>query len=80
MLDRAGHPYFHRIYVIHYSTYTRVLGSVSIHSLRTVVLDYGELLAYWFTLHFFFLQISLRSTKELGPFVTYGIEDGLAIK
>ncbi len=25
--------------------------NVSIHSLRTVVLDYGELLAYWFTLH-----------------------------
>ncbi len=39
-----------RIYVIHYSTYTRVPGSVRIHSLRTVVLDYGELLAYWFTL------------------------------
>ena len=39
-----------RIYDLHYSTYTRVPGSVSIHSLRTVVLDYGELLAYWFTL------------------------------
>jgi hypothetical protein len=39
------------IYVLHYSTYTHVPGSVSIHSLRTVVLDYGELLAYWFTLH-----------------------------
>jgi hypothetical protein len=39
------------IYVIHYSTYTRVPGSVSIHSLHIVVLDYGELLAYWFTLH-----------------------------
>ncbi len=24
---------------------------VSIHILRTVVLDYGELLAYWFILH-----------------------------
>ncbi len=40
-----------RIYDLHYSTYTRVTGSVSIHSLCTVVLDYGELLAYWFTLH-----------------------------
>ncbi len=40
-----------RIYVIHYSAYTRVLGSVSIHSLRTIALDYGELLAYWLTLH-----------------------------
>jgi hypothetical protein len=30
-----------------------VPGSVSIHSLRTVVLDYGELLAYWFILHRF---------------------------
>ncbi len=39
-----------RIYVLHYSTYTRVPGSVSIHILRTVVLDYGELLAYWFIL------------------------------
>jgi hypothetical protein len=39
-----------RIYVLHYSTCTRVPGSVSIHSLRTVVLDYWELLAYWFTL------------------------------
>ncbi len=39
-----------RIYDLHYSTYTRVPGSVSIHILRTVVLDYGELLAYWFTL------------------------------
>jgi hypothetical protein len=27
------------------STYTRVTGSVSIHNVRTVVLDYGELLA-----------------------------------
>ncbi len=26
-------------------------GFVSIHILRTVVLDYGELLAYWFILH-----------------------------
>jgi hypothetical protein len=33
------------IYNLHYSTYTRVPGSVSIHILRTVVLDYGELLA-----------------------------------
>ncbi len=40
-----------RIYVLHYSTYTCVPGSVNIHILRTVVLDYGELLAYWFTLH-----------------------------
>jgi hypothetical protein len=40
-----------RIYDLHYSTYTRVPGSVSIHILRTVVLDYGELLAYWFILH-----------------------------
>jgi hypothetical protein len=39
-----------RIYDLHYSTYTRVPGSVSIHILRTVVLDYGELLAYWFIL------------------------------
>jgi hypothetical protein len=37
-----------RIYDLHYSTYTRVPGSVSIHILHTVVLDYGELLAYWF--------------------------------
>jgi hypothetical protein len=34
------------IYDLHYCTYTRVPGSVSIHILRTVVLDYGELLAY----------------------------------
>ncbi len=27
-----------------------VVAAVSIHILRTVVLDYGELLAYWFTL------------------------------
>jgi hypothetical protein len=40
-----------RIYDLHYSTYTLVPGSVSIHILRTVVLDYGELLAYWFILH-----------------------------
>ena len=40
-----------RIYVLHYSTYTCVPGSVSIHILHTVVLDYGELLAYWFILH-----------------------------
>ncbi len=40
-----------RIYDLHYSTYTHVPGSVSIHILRTVVLDYGELLAYWFILH-----------------------------
>ncbi len=40
-----------RIYDLYYSTYTCVTGSVSIHILRTVVLDYGELLAYWFTLH-----------------------------
>ncbi len=40
-----------RIYNLHFSTYTRVPGSVSIHILRTVVLDYGELLAYWFILH-----------------------------
>ena len=40
-----------RIYVLHYSTYTRVPGSVSIHILCTIVLDYGELLAYWFILH-----------------------------
>jgi hypothetical protein len=40
-----------RIYDLHYSTYTRVPESVSIHILRTVVLDYGELLAYWFILH-----------------------------
>ncbi len=40
-----------RIYDQHYSTYTHVPGSVSIHILCTVVLDYGELLAYWFILH-----------------------------
>jgi hypothetical protein len=33
-----------------YSTYTRVPGSVSIHTLHYVVLDNGELLAYWFIL------------------------------
>ncbi len=38
------------VYDIYYSTYTRVPGSVSIHILHTVVLDYGELLAYWFIL------------------------------
>jgi hypothetical protein len=37
-----------RTYDLHYSTYTHAPGSVSIHILRTVVLDYGELLAYWF--------------------------------
>jgi hypothetical protein len=35
-----------RIYDQHYSTYTHVPGSVSNHFLRTIVLDYGELLAY----------------------------------
>ena len=44
-----------RIYDLHYSTYTCVPGSVSIHILRTIVLDYGELLAYWFI-----LQLSWR--------------------
>ncbi len=34
--------------VLHYSTYKRVPGSVSIQNLCTVVLDYGEHLAYWF--------------------------------
>jgi hypothetical protein len=34
-----------RIYDLHYSTYTPVPGSVSIHILHTIVLDYGELLA-----------------------------------
>jgi hypothetical protein len=42
---------FTRIYDLYYSTYTRVRGSVSIHILRIVVLDYGELLAYWLFLH-----------------------------
>jgi hypothetical protein len=41
-----------RIYDLHYSTYTPVPGSVSIHILRTVVLDYRELLAYWLILQF----------------------------
>jgi hypothetical protein len=41
-----------RIYDLHYPTYTRVPGSVSIHILRIVVLYYGELLAYWFILLF----------------------------
>jgi hypothetical protein len=27
------------------------MGSVTIHNVRTLVLDYGELLAYWFVLH-----------------------------
>ncbi len=45
-----------RIYDLHYSTYTRVPGSVSIHILRTVVLDYGELLAYWFILHCYVMR------------------------
>jgi hypothetical protein len=40
-----------RTYDLHYSTHTRVPGSVSIHILRTLVLEYGELLAYWFILH-----------------------------
>jgi hypothetical protein len=31
------------IYVVHYSTYTHVPGSVSILKSRTVVLDYGDL-------------------------------------
>ncbi len=35
------------IYDLYYSTYTRVPGIVSIHILRILVLDYGELLAYW---------------------------------
>jgi hypothetical protein len=35
------------IYDLHYSTYMCVQG-VSIHILLTVVLDYGELLTYWF--------------------------------
>jgi hypothetical protein len=48
-----------RIYDIHYSTFTRVPGSVSIHSLRTVVLNYGELLAYWFTLHCYIIGFTL---------------------
>jgi hypothetical protein len=40
-----------RNYDLHYySTYTHVPGCVSIYILRTVVLDYGELLAYWFIL------------------------------
>jgi hypothetical protein len=46
------------IYDLHYSTYTRVPGSVSIHILRTVVLDYGELLAYWFILQRFITIIA----------------------
>ncbi len=45
------------IYDLHYSTYIRVLGSVSIHILRTVVLDYGELLAYWFSLHCYLSKV-----------------------
>ncbi len=45
------------IYDLHYSTYTRVPGSVSIHILCTVVLDYGELLAYWFILHCYLLKV-----------------------
>ncbi len=40
-----------RICDLHYSTYTHVPGSVRIHILHTVVLDYGELLAYWLFLH-----------------------------
>jgi hypothetical protein len=43
------------IYDLHYSTYTCVPGSVSIHILCTLVLDYGELLAYWFILHVTYL-------------------------
>ncbi len=40
-----------RIYDLHYSTYIHVPESISIYILRTVVLDYGELLAYWFISH-----------------------------
>jgi hypothetical protein len=60
-----------RIYDLHYSTYTHVTGSVSIHILRTVVLDYGELLAYWFTLQR--RQHNLQSTKSVG---NNGIKNG----
>ncbi len=42
---------YSHIYDLHYSTHTRVPGSVSIHILRTVVHDYRELLTYWFILH-----------------------------
>ncbi len=36
----------------------------SIHILRTVVLDYGELLAYWFTLHVIFRKEWYRGTGK----------------
>jgi hypothetical protein len=44
------------IYDLHYFTYTRVPGSVSIHILHTIVLDYREFLAYWFILQASILQ------------------------
>ena len=37
------------IYDLHYSTYTHVPGSVSIHILRTIVLDYQD---FWLMLAF----------------------------
>jgi hypothetical protein len=53
-----------RIYDLHYSTYTSVLGSVSIHILRTVVLDYRELLAHWFILQSHFCQSNTQQSNR----------------
>jgi hypothetical protein len=55
MLDRDVTLTSIRTFDLHYSTYTRVPGSVSIHNLSTIVLDYGEFWAYWFI-----LQVGLR--------------------
>jgi hypothetical protein len=52
LLDRdVCLPLLPPIYDLQFSTYTHVPGSGSIHILHIVVLDYGELLAYWFILH-----------------------------
>ncbi len=60
MLDRVVTLTSTRIYDLHYSTYTHVPGSVSIHIFCTIVLDYGELLAYWFILQLRFCPHGLH--------------------
>ena len=48
-----------------FSTYTRVLGSVSIHNLRTVAPRYGELLALLvFSYSWFFLTASTKPSRR----------------
>ncbi len=62
-----------RIYDLHYSTCTRVPGSVSIHILRTVVLDYGELLAYWFILQAMVVMVDVGRWRRTSDRSAVGI-------